>query len=278
MKTREINFWLCPGLLAVILLLSNPVCARADADDAQARHIMELVDARDTGDNRTAEMQMVLTGKNGGRRVREMKTFTKDKGPDTMSLMFFLSPADVDKTAFLTIDYDDPEQDDDQWLYLPALRKTKRIASSDKSGSFMGSDMNYSDMTDRELPDYDFRFYEKGREQIFDGVKTWAIWSSPRSDEVIKETGYEKSLLFVRQDNYVVIRSILWVENSPDLKYMTVDQLENIDGIWVAASMQIIRKKGKQIIHKTDVTLSRIKFNQNLDEGLFSIRQMEKGL
>ena len=66
--------------------------------------------------------------------------------------MFFLSPADVKDTGFLTYDYDEEGRDDDQWLYLPALKKTKRIASGDKSGSFMGSDFTYADMTDRLIP------------------------------------------------------------------------------------------------------------------------------
>ena len=270
------NSWSRQGLFTLVLVLLGT--ALALADDPDARKIMEQVDARDTGDNRIAQMEMILTDKSGGRRTRSLQTFIKEKGPDTMSLMFFLAPADVNKTAFLNIDYDDPNHDDDQWLYLPALRKTKRIASADKSGSFMGSDLNYSDMTDRELTDYDYRFYEKGREQIFDGIKTWAIWAVPRSDKVIKETGYDKELLFVRQDNDVVIRSISWVENSPDLKYMLVRQLDKIDGIWVSTSLQISRKTGKQIIHKTDLALDGVKFNQDLDEGLFSVRQMEKGL
>jgi hypothetical protein len=276
MKKQKINGWPRQAMFTLILLLLNT--ALASADDPVARKIMEQVDARDTGDNRVAQMEMILTDRNGGRRTRRIQTFIKDKGPDTMSLMFFLSPADVNKTAFLNIDYDDPEHEDDQWLYLPALKKTKRIASADKSGSFMGSDLNYSDMTDRELTYYNYRFYEKGREQVFDGIKTWAIWAIPKSDKIIKETGYEKELLFIRQDNDVVIRSISWVENSPDLKYMVVRQLDKIDGIWVSTRLGITRKKGTQIIHKTDLTLDGVKFNQDLDEGLFSVRQMEKGL
>ena len=276
MRTQRISRRLTIGITVMVLSLFIPFSVQAG--DMEARLIMDLVDARDTGDNRTAEMEMILTDRTGGERIRKIQSFSKDKGEDTLSLMFFLAPADVAKTAFLNIDYDDPEHDDDQWLYLPALRKTKRIASSDKSGSFMGSDLNYSDMSERELTDYDYSFYEKGRQQVFDGVKTWAIWAIPISDKVVKKTGYEKELLFVRQDNHVVVRSISWVENSPDLKYMVVRKLEQIDGIWVATDMQITRKKGKRMIHKTGLILSRVRFNQDLDEHFFSVRQMEKGL
>jgi hypothetical protein len=110
------------------------------ADDPKAREIMEKVDARDDGDNQTSDLEMVLIDKNGYERVRKIKSFSKDKGEDRLRLMFFMEPADVEDTAFLTYDYDDPDRDDDQWLYLPALKKTKRIASSDKDNAFMGSD------------------------------------------------------------------------------------------------------------------------------------------
>jgi hypothetical protein len=175
----------------------------------------------------------------------------------------------------LTWDYDDPDKDDDQWLYLPALRKTKRIASSDKDGSFMGSDLNYSDMTDRNLDDYDFTLK---KEMEVNGVKTWLIESIPRSKKVIKETGYKKSLLFVRQDNYFVIRGVNWVRTSGYLKYMDVKKLELIDNIWVATEMHVTKKKGKNFAHKTILKLNNVKFNQDLDYDMFTVRRMEKGL
>jgi len=245
------------------------------AEDPQARAIMQKVDARDDGDNQTSNMEMILIDKRGNQRVRRIAAFSKEKGQDTYRLMFFKHPADVKDTSFLTWDYDDPDRDDDQWLYLPALRKTKRIASSDKSGSFMGSDLNYSDMTDRNLEDYDF-FLKK--EMEVNGVKAWLIESIPRSKKVIKETGYTKSLLIVRQDNYFVIRAVHWVKDGGYLKYIDVKNLVQIQGVWVATEMHITKKKGKQLAHKTILKLDQVKFNQDLDYDLFTIRRMEKGL
>ena len=105
---------------------------------------MEKVNARDVGERSISEMEMILIDKKGNKRVRKLKTYGLEQGKDSKSLMFFISPADVKNTGFLTYDYDESGKDDDQWLYLPALRKTKRIASGDKSGSFMGSDLNLS--------------------------------------------------------------------------------------------------------------------------------------
>jgi hypothetical protein len=251
------------------------VALPAAADDARARAIMEKVDARDDGDDQTSDMEMILIDKNKKQRIRKIATFNKDKGDDSLRLMFFQQPADVKDTSFLTYDYDDPDKDDDQWLYLPALRKTKRIASSDKSGSFMGSDLNYSDMTDRNLEDYDFTLK---KEMDVKGVKTWLIESIPRTKKVIKETGYKKSLLFVRQDNYFVIRAVNWVKDGGYLKYMDVKTLQQIDGIWVATEMHVTKKKGKNFSHKTILKLNNVKFNQKLEFDLFTVRRMEKGL
>jgi len=220
------------------LVLFTFIVPFAFADDPRARAVMEKVDARDDGDNQTSDMEMILIDKRGNQRVRKIATFSKDKREDTYRLMFFRHPADVKNTAFLTWDYDDPDRDDDQWLYLPALRKTKRIASSDKSGSFMGSDLTYADMTDRNLADYDFTLK---KEMDVKGVKAWLIESIPRSKKVIKETGYTKSLLIVRQDNYFVIRAVHWVKDGGYVKYIDVKTLVQIEGIWVAKEMHVTK-------------------------------------
>ena len=264
-------------LIMFTLAASAPFPAAA-ADDPQARAIMERVDARDDGDNQTGDMQMILIDKRGKQRVRRIATFKKDKGPDTLRLMFFQAPADVKDTAFLTYDYDDPDRDDDQWLYLPALRKTKRIATSDKSGSFMGSDLNYSDMTSRNLEDFDYRFYEKGKTAVVRGKKVWVIWSIPRSADVIDETGYKKSLLFIQADIDMVVRGISWEQDGGYLKYLDMRKVEQIDGIWVATDTLVTRKRGKATVHKTVLTLEKVKFNQDLDVDMFTIRRIEKGL
>ncbi len=193
-----------PHVLILVGSLAWLVSASAArADDPKARAIMERVDARDDGDNQTSTLQMILIDKNQKQRVRELRSFSKDKGEDTWSMMFFLAPADVEDTGFLTYDYDEAKRDDDQWLYLPALKKTKRIASSDKSGSFMGSDFSYADMTERPLAYYDFKLLQEAE---VDGQPVWVIESVPNNDEELDETGYTKSILFIRKDNDVMIR------------------------------------------------------------------------
>jgi len=239
------------------------------------QEIAQKVHDRDDGDNSVSKMTMTMIDKNGKKRVRNLKTFTKDKGEDKLKLMFFLTPADVKNTAFLTYDYEDSNKDDDQWLYLPELRKVKRIASSDKSSSFMGSDFTYSDMTSRNVSDYTYKIM---KEKKVGGHMTWQMLVTPKSEKTIEETGYTKSIVFVRQDNFVIVQALNYIKIGKKLKYMMVKNLEKIDGIWTATQMQMITKKGKKTLHKTIFKFSDVKYNQGLEESLFTTRTLEKGL
>ena len=259
-------------MITLCLCISIPVCM---ADDTKARDIMQRVEDRDDGDNMTSMMLMVLIDKNNKERKKQFKNFSKDFGKDEKRIMFVKSPAQVKNTGFLTFDYDDESKDDDQWLFLPAVGKTKRIASSDKSSSFMGSDLNYSDMTSRNLEDYDFKLL---KESTINGRAVWLIQSLPRSKAVEDKTGYKKTILAVRKDNYVVIRAKMWTHEGGFTKYMDVKKLEKIDGIWVVTLNHITKKRGKVTTHQTLLKFSDIKYNQSLDDTNFTIRRLEKGL
>jgi hypothetical protein len=259
------------ALLAAAFLLPGSV----QADGVTGRQVMDWVDTRNDGDRSVQDMKMLLIDKNGGQRKRTIRSFRMDVGPDTHSIMFFLDPADVKDTGFLTYDYEDFEKDDDQWLYLPALKKTKRIASGDKSGSFMGSDFTYADLTDRNLDNYD---YELLKEDELDGVPVWIVQAIPNTDKEIDETGYTKQIVFVRQDNHVMVRAKSWLKKGGRQKYFDVKKLEQIDGIWTPTEMHMTTKKGKKTLHKTILVSDNVKYNQTMDESQFSVRQLEKGL
>ena len=248
--------------------------AAAPGEELSARQIMERVDARDDGDDVSQDLEMILIDKRGNQRVRRLRSYARDEGEDEYSIMFFLTPADVEDTGFLTYDYDEPERDDDQWLYLPALSRTKRIAQGDRSGSFMGSDFSYADMTDRPLDHYEYTLM--GETEV-EGYPVWQIESVPITEHEKDETGYTKSVQFVRKDNYVVVRSVSWVKKGGRLKYFDVKKLDQIDGIWVATETHMSTRKGKKTLHKTVLLIENVKFNQDLDDDLFSLRQLEKG-
>lgn len=239
------------------------------------RWIMEQVDARDDGDNMVVDSLMVLIDKKGNERHREMKIFSKDKGRDSLRLQFFLAPADVKDTGFLTYDYYSGEKDDDQWLYLPDLRKTKRIATSDKSSSFMGSDFSYADMTRRVLDEWNYKLL---KEDKVDDAAVWLVEAVPESKTVEDRYGFKKSIIFVRQDNFIEVRAIHVLQDSNKVKYMQVKKLENIDGIWVATERWMKTTKNKRTLHNTKLLWNNVRFNQDLKESFFTVRTLEKGM
>ena len=255
--------------LGVLLLTANLA-----ADDAKARAIMKKVDARDDGKTLEQNMLMVLIGKNGKKRSRDIKSYTKDFAADEYRLLFFKSPADVKNTAFLTYDYNKASKDDDQWLYLPALGKVKRIPSTDKSSSFMGSDFSYFDMTDRNIEAYDFKLL---KETKVHGQAAWVIQSIPRSRKTIKESGYTQTIAIVRKDNYMVVRAINYMKNGKK-KYLDLRRIHKQKGIWVVDEMTMTTKKGKRMTHKTVLKFKNIKVNKALADDLFTTRRLPKGL
>ncbi len=239
-----------------------------------AREIMQRVNDRDDGNSQTAEIEMRLIDSGGNERLRRLRQYRRKAGKDTHSLMFFLAPADVRDTGFLTYDYDAPGKDDDQWLYLPALRRSKRIASGDKSSSFMGTDFNYSDMT---RPDLDQYAYSVLREESVPGGQAWVIEAVPKSPATVESTGYDKTHVWVRQDNDVVVRAVRWVHKSSQTKLLQVRVLEQIDRIWVATDMEMSTRRGDQVLHATVMRQVNTRFNQPLPADLFTLRRLEKG-
>ncbi|MCI5162689.1 MAG: outer membrane lipoprotein-sorting protein, partial [Candidatus Electrothrix sp. AX5] len=100
----------------------------------------------------------------------------------------------------------------------------------------------------------------------------------PRRPEVIDETGYEKSIVFIRQDNYYVVKAVHWVRDGGYLKYFDVKKLEQINGIWIATETHVTKKKGKAVEHKTVLKLDNVVFKKEMDKDIFTVRRLEKGL
>ena len=268
--SNTISFSIFSIIISVIIMLPEKAFALS------GREIMEKVNDRDVGNRSISEMEMILIDKKGNKRVRKLKSYGLEQGKNSKSLMFFITPADVKNTGFLTYDYDESGKEDDQWLFLPALRKTKRIAAGDKSGSFMGSDLNYSDMSSPDLDLYDYTLM---KETEVKGNKVWQIKSVPKTKAEAEKSGYSKSVVFIRQDNYVMIRGVRWVYKKKRNKYLDVRKLEKIDGIWISTEMHVTTKSGKKTLHKTILKQNNIKFNQvEVNENLFTIRRLEKGL
>ena len=244
-------------------------------DDKVARDVMQKVQDRDSGNNIVADMHMVLIDKNGDKRERFMKSFSLEIGDTTKKAIYFTAPSDVNNTAFLTYDYDSSTKDDEQWMYLPALKKTKRIPSSDKSSSFMGSDFTNSDMTEPNLEDYDYTLL---KETQFKGDDVWVIGVKPRTQKVIDETGYSHSEVYVRKDILMPVAGKHYINNSDEVKLFQVAEFKQVKGIWFSTKTSMVTKLGRQTLHQTLLIQNNINMDKQLTEDIFTVRAIEKGL
>ena len=231
------------------------------------KQIIEKVYNRPSGDDQTSDLTMTLINKSGDQRVRKIKQFTKDLGDIEKGIMFFLSPADVKNTSFMSWTYDS-DQNDDQWIYLPALKKTKRISSDSKSDYFMGSDFTYDDLGDRKLEDDTHKLL---REETMDGKECYVIESLSKDDDYM----YSRTVVWVNKSNFIGVKKEFYDEDEDLLKVLAIKEVKEISGIWVITNSEM---KNVQKTHRTTMVLSDIQINTGMSESKFSERMMMRGM
>ena len=143
-----------------------------------------------------SKMQMTLINARGQKKVRTMSMRVLEGKEEDKSLMEFLTPADVKGTKFLN--YEHVDKDDDQWLYLPALKRVKRIASKSKSGSFMGSEFAYEDLSAFNVKKY--KYEGEAEEVIVDATTMYKSYSTPIS----KYSGYTKLISWCDKKTFLI--------------------------------------------------------------------------
>lgn len=261
MKTSKIT------TIVLAIIFTGGFSAQLLAQKMTAREIIEKVYNRPEGDDQTSNLTMTLINKSGKKRIRKIKQFTKDMGEMEKSIMFFQSPADVKNTSFMSWSYDD-DKNDDQWIYLPALKKTKRISSDSKSDYFMGSDFTYDDLGDRKLDDDTHKLL---REETIDGVDYYVIESIPKDEDYM----YTKTVTWVRKDNFIGLKKEFYDEDEELLKILNIKKFEKISGLWVItySEMRNIQKN-----HKTTMVLDNVQINTGISDSKFTERIMTRGM
>ena len=177
-----------------VTLMASPAMA-ISPDETDAAKIMKAVQDRTTGDKVKSRMVMLVKDDAGRERKRVVQSRSMEFAGGTKQLIVFEAPAEVRNRGVLSVDYDAGDKDDDQWLYLPSLKKSTRISSSDKSGSFMGTDLSYSDMTSQDPSEYTYKIVAQSVQ--IDGEDCWQIEARPKTERTKTETGYVKSHAWV---------------------------------------------------------------------------------
>ena len=248
---------LLPIVLLAITLAHD---AHAQTPEEKGLAIAREMDSRDSGwQDQRANLVMILRNRQGQESRRELRINTLEvEGDGDKSLTLFDSPRDVKGTAFLSFTH--ATEPDDQWLYLPALKRVKRISSRNKSGSFMGSEFAYEDLSSQEVEKYRYKWL---RDEVLDGKQTMVVEYYP----AYENSGYTRQVVWIDSEIRQVVRTEYYDRKNALLKTLTIDGYRQyLDRYWRADTMDMVNNQtGKS----TTIEWSDYRFDTGLTDRDF---------
>ncbi len=254
-------------ILMLSLLLLPSTAALAGAAEEQGLAIATEADRRDKGfGDSSATLKMILRNKQGDQSVREVRVRTFEiEGDGDKGLSVFDSPPDVKGTAFLTFSH--VTGPDDQWLYLPALKRVKRISSKNKSGPFMGSEFAYEDISSDEVDKYTYRYL---RDEPCGELDCFVIERYP----VDKNSGYTRQLVWIDKTEYRPQKIDYYDRKNAHLKTLTFHEYSRyLDKFWRAMRYEMANHQtGKS----TTLLWQEYRFRTGLTERDFDKNSLKR--
>ena len=261
------NFIIATSLI-IIVLLQQAQAAEPDVGEIIRKSLMinKVLDS-------TSNATFTLTNKSGQERTRKTYGISKlqANGMDNMRMTRFLAPSDVKGTVSLLIEHS--AADDDIWIYLPALKKVRRLVSSNKRDSFVGTDFSYGDVIGHKQEEWNYKLL---REEAVDGAPCYVIEALPRNDTVRINSGYAKRIIWIRKDNTFAVKGEMDDENGQPFKTFHMTELQEVDparGKWQAMRLE---SNNLQTGHKTVIKFEIFKVNQKVRDDFFTERYMAK--
>ncbi len=253
------RYWAFAVTAAIVVIYAVfPSIAAEPSPEQRGLAIATEADRLNSGyGDSTANLRMVLRNKQGQTSEREIRIRTLEvEGEGTRSLCIFDTPADVKGTILLT--HTHKQSEDDQWLFLPALRRIRRIAAQNKSGSFMGSEFSYEDIATQELAKYTYRWLG---DESYDGNECYVIERTPVDQA---NSGYSRQVAWIDQAHYRTWKVEYYDRKNDLLKTLTFKGYRKyLDRFWRAERMEMVNHQtGKS----TTLTWSDFAFGTGLRE------------
>ena len=252
------------SILSTIILFSGLTYAQ----DLTGLEVIQNVYNRPTGNDMTGNLIMTIENSRGNQRVRKIKQYVKTVKGGEKKIMFFLSPADVKNTSFMTWSYDEKGKSDDQWIYLPALKKVKRISSDSKGDYFMGSDFTYDDLGDRHPSDDNHTIL---REEVVNGEETIVIESVPKDEEYM----YSRTVTWVIKDSWIGLKKEFYDEDDELLKILTVEGQKSFGDVIILTKVKMNNVQRNQF---TIMEFSDVQIDTGIPNNKFTERMMKRGI
>ncbi len=242
-----------------------------DTPEARGQSIVDEAERRGEGyEDMTATLTMIIRNPRGAEAVRELDVKALEMKAGSRSLTVVQQPKDVRGTALLTHAHDSAP--DEQWLFFPAVKRVKRIASRSRSGPFMGSEFSYEDFSAQASDKYHYKLI--GEDSISAGDKgeidCWVVERRPKPEA---ESSYSRHKSWVEKQNLWLVRVEYYDANGDHLKTLTAEDFTLHEGKYWRASelvMTNVRTKGASILRWRDV-----KFGTGLGERDFDIEALK---
>ncbi len=255
------------ALLILLELLCLAPATWAETPEEKGLAIAREADRRDAGfHDYSARLTMLLRNRHGEESLREMRSKVLEvDGDGDKTLIVFDSPRDVKGTALLSFTHKD--RPDDQWLYLPALKRVKRIASRNKSGPFMGSEFAYEDIASQEVEKYRYRYL---RDETLDGKPMFVVERYP----VDRYSGYKRQITWIDQQEYRPFRVDYYDRKDQLLKTLTYKGYQQYLGqYWRPCEMFM---QNHQTGKSTLLTWTEYRFRVGLSERDFTRNALKR--
>ncbi|PKM29982.1 MAG: outer membrane lipoprotein-sorting protein [Gammaproteobacteria bacterium HGW-Gammaproteobacteria-11] len=237
--------------------------------------IMRNVASRDEGQQVSRDMRLELTDRRGQTRTQEIKAYRRYFDDEKRTILFYTAPANVRGTGFLTYDYPDSAAEDDQWLFLPALRKVRRIPASNRGDAFLGTDFSYEEIKSENkvgLQDYTFRVTGQ---DVVGGITCLVVEGTPANNEIADELGYSRAVWHIDPNIWISRKSDYWDVNGNHLKTIENLDIAQIDDIWTVLQVRASNHKSG---HSTLLTSTNVDYQSDVPERTFDQRTLVRGL
>lgn len=245
----------------------------ASAQDAGAADLVEKSYQATRVDGSVSEATFRMVSSNGQERVRQTFGATKlqPNGTDNRRVIRFRAPSDVRNTSTLVLE--NTGKNDEIWVYLPGLKKVRRLASSNTKSSFVGTDLSYGDLVGYRTADWNHKLLRK---EDLRGMASHVIESTPRTPEIGSDSGYSKRINWIAKDNGLALRTEFYDVNGKLLKTADNTDFKQVDakaGKWQPMSVAVVNH---QTGHKTLIQLTRFDAKTSVSDDYFSTRYLEK--
>lgn len=253
--------------IALLLTFTPATLLMAQTAEEKGLAIAKESDSQDKGwQDSYAEMTMTLKNRQGKESIRKLRiTSLEVEGDGDKGLIVFDQPRDVKGTAFLS--YSHSLIPDEQWIFLPALKRVKRISSSNKSGPFMGSEFAYEDISSFEIPKYSYLYL---RDEVLDGLDCYVLELRPQ----YKHSGYTRSHVWLDKDEYRIQKIAFYDRKDSLLKIQRFKDYHHYLGQYWRAHTQTM--ENLQTGKSTVLNWSNFKFKTGLGDKDFEKNDLKR--